>query len=63
MGSAKLWSVPYALRSKDSEQWQTSGSNIFRTTGNVGIGNSSPSYGLDVNGEIASRNNNSFRLR
>jgi len=63
MGSAKLWSVPYALRSKDSEQWQTSGSNIFRTTGNLGLGNNAPSYRLDVTGEITSRNSNSFRLR
>jgi len=42
MGSAKLWSVPYALRAKDTEQWLASGANIYRPSGNVGIGTASP---------------------
>jgi hypothetical protein len=42
MGTTQIWSVPYALRSKESEQWKTSGSNIYRPSGNVGIGVSNP---------------------
>ncbi len=33
-------------------QWTTSSSNIYYNTGNVGIGNVSPTYKLDVNGDI-----------
>lgn len=51
MGSSKLLSVPYALRAKDSDQWTTSGSNIYRTTGNVGIGTSTPGAKLHVTGD------------
>jgi len=48
MGVSPLWSVPYAHMSKSSEQWQSSGSNLYRTTGNVGIGTNSPAGKLSI---------------
>lgn len=33
-------------------QWTTSGANIYYNTGNVGVGTSTPSYRLDINGNI-----------
>ena len=55
MGYAKLWSVPYAMQSKNSEQWTTNGSNIYRYSGGVGIGTSSPLDVLDVKGLFSLR--------
>ena len=48
MGVTRLWSVPYALRAKDSDQWLTNGANIYKPAGNVGIGTSSPSSKLTI---------------
>ncbi|MGB4293082.1 MAG: tail fiber domain-containing protein [Bacteroidales bacterium] len=48
MGVSQLWSVPYANVSKNSEQWQSSGSNLYRTTGNVGIGTNTPTGKLSI---------------
>jgi hypothetical protein len=56
MGTSQLWSVPYALKSKESEQWTTSGSNIYRATGAVGIGTSTPQFLLEVDGGVLLRN-------
>ncbi|MCX6334572.1 MAG: tail fiber domain-containing protein, partial [Bacteroidia bacterium] len=50
MGTSQLMSVPYALKAKDSDQWTTSGSNIYRASGNVGIGTTVPGGKLHVNG-------------
>ena len=36
--------------------WQTDGTNIFRTTGNVGVGTDSPASALDVVGDAIFRN-------
>ena len=45
-----------------SSQWSDSGSNLFYTLGNVGIGTNLPQSTLDVAGNIA-LNNNELRLR
>lgn len=42
-----------------AEPWQVNGSNIYRTTGNVGIGTAAPSGKLDVIGSILVRNSTS----
>lgn len=39
-----------------SGQWTTNGSNIYYTTGYVGIGVSSPAYGLEIGGTAATAN-------
>jgi len=37
----------------DSSKWRLSGANIYnKNTGNVGVGNTSPSYKLDVTGKL-----------
>ena len=50
MGASQLYSVPYALRAKNSEQWLTSGTDIYRLNGNVGIGTNIPGYKFEVVG-------------
>lgn len=42
----------FALASNPDGDWQTSGSDIVRSTGNVGIGTASPSQKLDVVGTV-----------
>jgi hypothetical protein len=59
----KLASVPSAFQSaaadEPDEDWSFSGSNIYRTTGSVGIGTTTPSSDLDVAGRIETQ---AFRL-
>ncbi|MCX7687971.1 MAG: hypothetical protein N2045_08380 [Fimbriimonadales bacterium] len=50
----KINPTPYASTAFFSQRpWQTSGSNIFYTAGNVGIGTSSPSVRLSLGGDNA----------
>ncbi len=42
--------------------WTPSGSNIYFSTGNVGIGTTTPAYALDVNGSVRISTGNSLHL-
>ena len=52
VGTSELLSVPYALYSGSSANgvWKKTGSAIYYTDGNVGIGTSTPSSALEVTG-------------
>jgi hypothetical protein len=54
-GGAMSWST---VTSSGLSPWSTSGSNIYKSGGNVGIGTTNPAYPLDVNGTV---NATSFR--
>lgn len=53
INSAKLadGAVTASKLSSDIGVWGTSGGNVYRSTGSVGIGTSSPGYALDVRGD------------
>jgi len=44
----QLVSVPYAQYAKNSSAWSKSGSNVFNTTDNIGIGTATPGRKLEV---------------
>lgn len=54
MGTTQLMSVPYALHAESSasDKWSQNGSNISNiNTGNVGVGTTTPTEKLEVNGK------------
>jgi hypothetical protein len=56
-------SVPFAIKAGDAAsggEWTISGENIYRATGNVGIGKSDPTSKLDVGGTIRATSNDFF---
>jgi hypothetical protein len=48
LGTEQMFSVPYALQAKNTDQWLTNGTNIYRSSGNVGIGTNNPGAMLHV---------------
>jgi hypothetical protein len=53
------WST---VTSSGLSPWSTSGSNIYKSGGNVGINTSTPQYKLDVNGDINMSTGSSLRI-
>jgi hypothetical protein len=51
------WAPAADLEGGGEASWQTSGSNIYRLTGNVGIGTSTPSSQLHVEGTASGQGN------
>lgn len=57
-----LSSVPFAMVAGDAEEdvWTLSGDNIYRSSGNVGIGTSSPTTKLEISGTVKATNTSLF---
>lgn len=52
-GGGPFRSVPFAMHARTSDSWEHSGNDLSNTnSGNVGIGDPTPSHKLDVNGNI-----------
>ena len=51
MGTTAFMSVPYAIYSNNNSTWKNNGSDIYFSSGNVGIGQSRPNYKLHVNND------------
>ena len=58
-GGVMSWST---VTSSGLSPWTTSGSNIYKSGGNVGINTSTPQYKLDVNGDINMSSGSSLRI-
>ena len=52
-----IWAPAADLQGAGDAAWQTSGNNIYRLTGNVGIGTSTPSSQLQVEGTDSGQGN------
>jgi hypothetical protein len=50
--TTKADTANYSLSSAPDNDWTISGNNIYRLTGNVGIGTASPAFKLDVTGNV-----------
>lgn len=52
INSIKADTAKYAMASSSDTVWRTSGSNVYRITGNVGIGSTVPTEKLEVSGNV-----------
>ena len=61
-GDLRINGVAQSFGGTGSSVWSTSSSDVYRSSGKVGIGTSSPGYVLDVNGDINMSTGSSFRI-